>query len=197
MPLPSAVRRGSRWPGPRALATTQSTLLGLLGVAAATPVQQLQAPPPGPAAPAGFDAAHPGWRVVGPQVSQARAVTSEPQCASTCLAKGTAGCIAFNWVMPMTAGGGNGGNGGGGGGGLCELSGWGAAYAVNRTSQGSVYYTRTLPRNDTAVRPKVEYRLVVPTSGVEITGGPFATAFASNLAYLAQFPVRQFSPPSV
>jgi hypothetical protein len=33
------------------------------------------------------------------------------------------------------------------------------------------------------------YKLDVPTSGVELTGGPFETAFVTNLAYLGQFPV--------
>jgi hypothetical protein len=105
------------------------------------------------------------------------------------------GCIAFNWVTAdastttptQTSWPGSVGSPDSG---LCELSGWGSEYTVVPNQSNSVYYTKSLPRNDSAAVAKVQYKLTVPTSGVRLTGGPFATAFATNLVYLNQFPVE-------
>jgi hypothetical protein len=109
------------------------------------------------------------------------------ECAAVCVAK-DGGCIAFNWVTSSASVASARYSSGALPSASCELSGWHFEYSVlpNATS---VYYTKTLPRNDTAWKPKVDYLLRVPTGGVELTSGPFATAFATNLVYLGQFPV--------
>ena len=137
---------------------------GLLLIRGAAAVPQL--PPP-----AGFEAVYPGLRVNGSQLVLSARSDSVAQCAAACRAEGT-GCIAFNWV----------------GGAVCELSGWSANYTVFANAS-SVYYTKSLPRNDTALELKIPYQLSVPTSGVELRAGPFARAFQTNLGYLQQFPV--------
>jgi hypothetical protein len=158
------------------LGQTSALALDLLlpGVAVSSALRRARAPQP---VPTGYETANLGWRVVGPQVVEVPDSATRDDCATTCLGKGT-GCIAFNWVRNSSSLGF-----------VCEHSGWGAAYAVNRTDQASVYYTKGLPRNDTSVQPKIRYELAVPTRGIVLTGGPFAAAFATNVAYLAQFPV--------
>ena len=144
-------------------------LLALGGAPPAVGLPVLSSSPP--AVPAGFDSAQLGLRVNGSQIALNPASVSAEKCATACLAQGP-GCIAFNWIGNKA----------------CELSGWSPNYTVY-PCEGSVYYTRTLPRNDTAVTQQVSFLLDVPTGGVELTGGPFLTAFATNLLYLGQFPV--------
>jgi hypothetical protein len=128
--------------------------------------------------PPGFAAAYPGSRVNGFQVALSPASSTLDLCAKACLKQG-AGCIAFNWVSESPSGGG-----------LCELSGWGSDFAVWSNQTNSVYFAKSLPRNDSAASATVMYKLDVPQSGVEITGGPFLTAFSTNLMYLNQFPIE-------
>ena len=142
----------------------------LLAAALALPV------PPQP--PPGFAAAFPGSRVNGSQVADSPGSATLDICAKACLKQGGS-CIAFNWVTGTP-----------GGKGLCELSGWGAEFVVLPNQSNSVYFAKLLPRNDSAVSATVTYQLDVPQSGVEITGGPFLTAFSTNLAYLNQFPIE-------
>ena len=137
---------------------------------------------------AAFNAAQHRTRVIGPQVVPHAGPRSADDCAAACLGLG-AGCIAFNWLAaathrhrgdpvpraPPAA---------------CELSGWGPELMLWRNqSSAHAYYSKVLPRNDTAAEHTVQYVLDVPTGGVALTGGPFETAFATNLAYLSQFPV--------
>lgn len=139
-------------------------LAGLLLLREGTAIPQVPTP-------AGFDVAYPGLRVNGSQLELSSRSDSVEQCAAACLAEGT-GCIAFNWV----------------GGAVCELSGWSANYTVFPNAS-SVYFTKSLPRNNTAVNFKIPYQLNVPTSGVALHSGPLAHAFLTNLVYLHQFPV--------
>ena len=125
--------------------------------------------------PAGFDAAHSNARVSGPQVVQ-HAATSTAACAQACLTGDLKNCIAFNFIVGTRAtaleaapapalaaaaaavavaeG-------------VCELSSWGAEYLV-MPNQSSTYYSKTLPRNDTRVAPKVRYvnRKTLPTENL-------------------------------
>eukprot|EP00035_Acanthoeca_spectabilis_P012295 m.219527 g.219527 ORF g.219527 m.219527 type:complete len:991 (+) comp15583_c0_seq1:238-3210(+) len=125
--------------------------------------------------PSGFSGVQPETRILGPQVVPITNVDITSGCAEACLARG-GGCIGFNVVNTTD-------------GMLCEVSGYGPEAAIVPTN-GSAFFPKAIARNDSRVEPAVTYSLAVPTRGVTLTSGPFAVAFATNIAYLSQFPVN-------
>jgi len=160
--------------------------VALAAAAATTPAagaQQRHAEPVIAAAGSGLRLAHdavPGYGApveglyaASADLSPSTKAASAAACAARCGA--SAGCVSFNLcgtAAPYD----------------CGVSGYSIAYVPARDAPECAWYRRLLPRNDTALAGglAVPWALEPPASGVALTGGPLAGAFANNVAqYLA------------
>lgn len=125
-----------------------------------------------------FAPPHFGEKIANATLFSVDALSNVSACAQRCLDAGQA-CIAFTWHPVERPGVPS----------ACIGSGWSPRYAIDAAAPSVACYTRLRHSNVSSVRPAIEYALTVPTTGVELHGGPLANAFQANVQYLLQIPV--------